>query len=433
MVYQHIKHKYKGISKDINKYQRTIDKHTNTKNSITFLIKCRQYNYTPNFIENSTKQMTSVLNNNDEILPPKFVSAKENFIERTKRIMMNLIIQEKHIMMKTYQRESHINQNNIKQYLTEEEMDQLLSNEEIRSKAYETKTKQLLREKFDKLKEKNNNNTNIIYNNNWFSNQTNIEIPEYAKLALSLGPKFALPFKQQDFPIFNIIADSEDCIQTIKEKEEQEIARTRVAIILDNEINKRPWDKTEKFITRTVGRTQKFLNQNKNILILDADKGNVTVAMDEEDYDKKMKNIVNDMMTYKRTLKDPTATLLKKSNDIIDKMATQNIINNSEKYKLKSTTARAPRIYGLPKVHKQDTPLRPICSNIDAPANKLCKFLANTLKKLTEKSVYNVKDSIVFRNKISDTNIRRRDNDILRCSLSVSKRTCGLRSQDHLT
>ncbi|XP_017462716.1 PREDICTED: uncharacterized protein LOC108356094, partial [Rhagoletis zephyria] len=349
--------------------------------------------------------MTSVLNNNDEILPPKFVSAKENFIERTKRIMMNLIIQEKHIMMKTYQRESHINQNNIKQYLTEEEMDQLLSNEEIRSKAYETKTKQLLRAKFDKLKEKNNNNTNIIYNNNWFSNQTNIEIPEYAKLALSLGPKFALPFKQQDFPIFNIIADSEDCIQTIKEKEEQEIARTRVAIILDNEINKRPWDKTEKFITRTVERTQTFFNQNKNILILDADKGNVTVAMDEEDYDKKMKNIVNDMMTYKRTLKDPTATLLKKSNDIIDKMATQNIINNSEKYKLKSTTARAPRIYGLPKIHKQDTLLRPICSNIDAPANKLCKFLANTLKKLTEKSVYNVKDSIVFRNKISDTPI----------------------------
>jgi len=39
-----------------------------------------------------------------------------------------------------------------------------------------------------------------------------------------------------------------------------------------------------------------------------------------------------------------------------------------------------PRLYGLPKVHKRDTPLRPILSMVGSPYHRLAKFLAQMLK-----------------------------------------------------
>ena len=44
---------------------------------------------------------------------------------------------------------------------------------------------------------------------------------------------------------------------------------------------------------------------------------------------------------------------------------------------------RAPQIYGLPKIHKPGTPLRPIISFYDTPLSVHHKQLANLLKPLT--------------------------------------------------
>ena len=44
---------------------------------------------------------------------------------------------------------------------------------------------------------------------------------------------------------------------------------------------------------------------------------------------------------------------------------------------------RARQIYGLPKIHKPGTPLRPIVSFYDTPLSALHKQLANLLKLLT--------------------------------------------------
>mgnify|MGYP000934471646 CR=1 FL=1 len=41
------------------------------------------------------------------------------------------------------------------------------------------------------------------------------------------------------------------------------------------------------------------------------------------------------------------------------------------------------RIYGLPKVHKEGSPLRPVVSSISAPPYLLAKFLDNWLKQVT--------------------------------------------------
>jgi len=57
---------------------------------------------------------------------------------------------------------------------------------------------------------------------------------------------------------------------------------------------------------------------------------------------------------------------------------------------------RHPRVYGLPKIHKELVPLRPIVSNIGAPTYQLSKYLAGTLTQLTRNSAHHVKNSFQF-------------------------------------
>ncbi|XP_075160352.1 uncharacterized protein LOC142233335 [Haematobia irritans] len=111
------------------------------------------------------------------------------------------------------------------------------------------------------------------------------------------------------------------------------------------------------------------------------------------------------MMSYQRLNKDPTQVLQKKNNEIVDELFKNNIISEAEKRRMKTEVAMAPRIYGVPKIHKENFPLRPICSSINAPSAEMSKFLVNILRKLTTGSKYNISDSTQFRNKIKDLTI----------------------------
>lgn len=50
-------------------------------------------------------------------------------------------------------------------------------------------------------------------------------------------------------------------------------------------------------------QTKRFLNKYKTILVVNADKGSVTVIMSRLDYEDRMHAILNDMMAYRRLQK----------------------------------------------------------------------------------------------------------------------------------
>ncbi|XP_075163276.1 uncharacterized protein LOC142235913 [Haematobia irritans] len=175
-----------------------------------------------------------------------------------------------------------------------------------------------------------------------------------------------------------IETEGDECIQTLDNKEEQENARVRLASLIDDHIQKTKPNKKEKFILDTVGETRKYLKENKDLLILTADKGGKTVAMYKDDYEIKMKNILRDICTYRRLKRDPTSTLQTKNNKLI---------------------------------HKEGVPVRPICSSINSPSYELSKYIVNLLKNLTKDSKYNVKDAIEFKDKTS--NIKIEDNETM--------------------
>ena len=64
--------------------------------------------------------------------------------------------------------------------------------------------------------------------------------------------------------------------------------------------------------------------------------------------------------------------------------------------KLSPTGSRSPRLYGLPKIHKEGVPLRPIAINNGAPTYKLSQHLAGLLEQLTGTSTHHVKYSSQF-------------------------------------
>ena len=99
--------------------------------------------------------------------------------------------------------------------------------------------------------------------------------------------------------------------------------------------------------------------------------------------------------------RDPTTSLQKKNNDLIEKLYKENVITNLEKFKLTKRTTNAPRIYGLPKIHKEDVPLRPICSSINSPSYDLCKYIMEILNR----TKYNIKDAIETKKRINNTYI----------------------------
>lgn len=55
-----------------------------------------------------------------------------------------------------------------------------------------------------------------------------------------------------------------------------------------------------------------------------------------------------------------------------------------------------PRIYGLPKIHKEGVPLRPIVNTIGSPTYELAKYVAKILKTLVGNTYSFIKDSNDF-------------------------------------
>ena len=71
----------------------------------------------------------------------------------------------------------------------------------------------------------------------------------------------------------------------------------------------------------------------------------------------------------------------------------------------------APQLYGLPKIHKNTVPLRPIVSTISSPCYLLAKELARILSPLAGKTDTFVKNSTDFVQRTRDLTIN--DNDMM--------------------
>ncbi|UYV60784.1 hypothetical protein LAZ67_1002292 [Cordylochernes scorpioides] len=137
------------------------------------------------------------------------------------------------------------------------------------------------------------------------------------------------------------------------------------------------------------------LSKNKNITISRADKGGSVVILNTEDYINRMKTHLNNTEFFVKIEPQEASksiTAFKKSihqllkNQIIDQSLKKQILENPE------NPGTHPYIYGLPKIHKKNTPLRPIVAYNQSPAYSLSKHLANRLSEITKNLPHIVKN-----------------------------------------
>ena len=103
------------------------------------------------------------------------------------------------------------------------------------------------------------------------------------------------------------------------------------------------------------------LSSNHNIIISPSDKGGGVVIMDSTVYNQKLMDLLGDNNTYEQI------SLQTITNNIYDfNKSYRKLISNEDKSwsSLINYHPIIPKIYGLPKTHKPDIPLRPIISGI---------------------------------------------------------------------
>ncbi|XP_074029242.1 uncharacterized protein [Leptinotarsa decemlineata] len=168
----------------------------------------------------------------------------------------------------------------------------------------------------------------------------------------------------------------ESALNRIDDKETQESIRQDIAHVLKN----------AKPPTRNIPHKEyqalKNLRENEDIIILPADKGNATVVLNTIDYESKMMKLLEDP-AYKKIVRDPTTYLEKTTKTAINNSPIDDEIKRHLIPREKSS--KCPKLYGLPKVHKEGAPLRPIVSSVGSPVHQLAKHVAHVLQPHAEK------------------------------------------------
>ncbi|CAD6207985.1 GSCOCG00010260001-RA-CDS, partial [Cotesia congregata] len=142
--------------------------------------------------------------------------------------------------------------------------------------------------------------------------------------------------------------------------------------------------------------TKKFLKERPELIVARADKGNTTVVMFKDEYDREMRKMLDDRETYKLLNKDPINKWQKVANDLVKELIRLEIGDEHQGKHLKANYTVAPRIYGLRKTHKQTCSLRPVVSCVNSPSYNLAKFLHKILSPVIETFQYNIKNSFDF-------------------------------------
>ena len=151
--------------------------------------------------------------------------------------------------------------------------------------------------------------------------------------------------------------------------------------------------------------TLRNLAKDQSITICRPDKGTGVVILNKSNYENMMQTILNDKSKFKQIQHiDPLQLILRcedKINRFLRQLKTSKTITPIT-YSTLSTSGSTPGIiYGLPKTHKPNHPLRPILSACNTPNYNIAKYLVKLLTPLTTNQ-FTIKNSYTFAQNITN-------------------------------
>ena len=228
------------------------------------------------------------------------------------------------------------------------------------------------------------------------------------KDALSLGLKFAFPTKKLNF--YHYFLPFERLISCLKDHNiygddtSKNIFNSDFKHLCLSYFYNFDHFKCQGPVSSEHVKILKRLSKDKNLLILKPDKGNGIVLLDRDVYFNKMNDILDDREKFKPVHGDCLKIIFKledKLNRFLRSLKELRVISESVFNYLYASGSQPGIMYGLPKVHKGNCPLRPILSAIGTHTYNLAKFIVPTLEKIAYSS-FTVKDTFNFVTEIMD-------------------------------
>lgn len=221
----------------------------------------------------------------------------------------------------------------------------------------------------------------------WVINHSDKVLNDAELKVLRKGLNYAVTPRHIDMPSF--IAPVEHALFWAKlDKVDADQVRRRVDNILVSTKN------PKQNLSSAEHEALKNLQQDSSIMVLAADKGSAVVLLNTTDYHSK----VNDLLStgpYRQIVKDPTDKITRSVKQLLG--SCKNQLGQRLYDKLRPKASKPPRLYGLPKIHKPNIPLRPIVSCTDSPTYELSSHLAQILAPMVGSSSPTfVKDSAHF-------------------------------------
>ena len=263
-------------------------------------------------------------------------------------------------------------------------------------------SRQPKQDKFEQLMLKNRDKDNANdkkytkITNRWVINLSDIRLEPEAESLLKKGLNFAITPKV--IPTDEYITATEVACRQLKPE---------AADSLRNDVVKtlKRFRKPQPNLNVDERKALQNLRNNKDIMILGADKGRATVVMNTNDYKRKIQDLLQDQNTYEPLKKDPTSNYKTKLITILRKWKSEKTIPDNLYHRLYPTSDLPARFYGLPKVHKDNVPLRPIVSSIGNITCNIARFLTQVLSPLVGKTKHFIKNSSDFVKKISQLEV----------------------------
>ena len=370
-------------------YQRCVEKQARFRNHIIFSARCKRRGVVP-----PSLRVRSPINTDKGRSIAR--NAERQFLAERLRIA--------NYRAKELEEERKWREIGLRRVLDPEDSERVLRVSAENAEVVFNKTREQQRKKFDRLVcrqiDCQRSGSDQAAKKTWVINLSSHELTSTERGVLEKGLNFAVT--QRAVPRTEIIAGVETALRACKQINEEQAERARGAIAAVIRNAKPP----EQNISPEDRLAISSLNQNEDIVVLPADKGNATVVMSTDEYEKKAHDLL-DKDPFQKGKKDQTQRIEQRVNDTIKRLAKKKEEGSEQLLSLcvPNKGTRPPLFYGAVKVHKPNFPLRPIVSSIGSATYKVSRFISGILTEYTTQLSSYIRNTAHFLEDIQDVEI----------------------------
>ena len=234
---------------------------------------------------------------------------------------------------------------------------------------------------------------NVIFN---YSHRT---LTKFEKDVLSRGLRFCLPPRQVDQRdmkcSFELLFRELHQLNPNLGVEDRDYVKCHLKDAYYTHIRSYDFQNYKNILSQQEWSVLRALRQDSTISIMKPDKGNGVVILNKTDYISKLNVLLRDESKFRTLESDPTATRERSLRRFLGKLKSKGSIDDSTYSSLYPNGSQPALMYGLPKVHKPNAPLRPIVSSLNTYNYNLAKYLVQLLKP-TMHNPTTIKDTFAF-------------------------------------